>query len=187
MLSVLRLYTIADRIYWIWSSSWNENWQQKSNCLDKTCPSATLSGTNPTFDTSCHVILMNIDRFWIDGRIYWTLWYSAWLHFTIHCYTNTLVSTVISSLSLPDSGSNGGCSPSSGFANWPRPQLPASNNNSSQRLNRSSPVTHSLTHSLTNQLFTNSLLVLLITCWHCPHRKHCSFANKQVCSIVKCA
>jgi hypothetical protein len=26
-----------------------------------------------------------------DDRIYWTLWYSAWLHFTIHYYTHTSV------------------------------------------------------------------------------------------------
>jgi hypothetical protein len=30
-----------------------------------------------------------IDRFWIDDQIYWTFWYSAWLHFTTHCYTHT--------------------------------------------------------------------------------------------------
>jgi hypothetical protein len=52
---------------------------------------------------------------WIDDRIYWTLWYSTWLHFTIHCYTYTLVSTVTSSLPLLGSGFNGRRFPSSGF------------------------------------------------------------------------
>jgi hypothetical protein len=42
------------------------------------------------------------------------------------------------------SASNGGRSPSSGYPNCPRPQLPASNSNSSQGLNRSSPLTNSL-------------------------------------------
>jgi hypothetical protein len=55
-------------------------------------------------------------------------------------------------------------SPSSGFPKCPRPQLPASNSNGSQQLNRSSR----LTHSVTNQL------ILVITFWHGPHRKHIS-------------
>jgi energy-converting hydrogenase Eha subunit F len=32
----------------------------------------------------CHVWSVTIDGFLIDDYIYWTLWYSAWLHFTIH-------------------------------------------------------------------------------------------------------
>jgi hypothetical protein len=53
---------------------------------------------------------VNIDRFWINDRIYWTLCYSSWLNFTVHCYTHTharmhtLVSTVTSSLPLLTSG-----------------------------------------------------------------------------------
>jgi hypothetical protein len=39
---------------------------------------------------------------------------------------------------------NGERSPSSGFTNGPRPQLPASNSNSSQQLNLSSSLTNSL-------------------------------------------
>jgi hypothetical protein len=65
--------------------------------------------------------------------------------------------------------------PSSGFPNCPRPQLPASNSNSSQQLNSSGY----LIHYLTNQLFANStddwthflLTVLLITSGHGSHRK----------------
>jgi hypothetical protein len=43
--------------------------------------------------------------------------------------------------------SNGGSSPSSEFPKCPRPQLPAPHSNSSQRLNRSSPLTHSPTNN----------------------------------------
>jgi hypothetical protein len=35
---------------------------------------------------------------------------------------------------------NGGCYPSSGFPNYPWPQIAASNSNSSQHLNHSSPL-----------------------------------------------
>jgi hypothetical protein len=45
---------------------------------------------------------VTIDGFWIDDRIYWTVWYSVWLHFTVHCYTH--VSTVVSSPLLLGSG-----------------------------------------------------------------------------------
>jgi hypothetical protein len=34
---------------WMWSSRWNENWQGKPKYSEKTCPSATLSTTNPTW------------------------------------------------------------------------------------------------------------------------------------------
>jgi hypothetical protein len=37
-----------DRWRWVWSSRWNENWQRKLKYFEKTCPSATLSTTNPT-------------------------------------------------------------------------------------------------------------------------------------------
>jgi hypothetical protein len=33
----------------MWSSRWNENWQGKLKYWEKTCPSATLSTTNPTW------------------------------------------------------------------------------------------------------------------------------------------
>jgi hypothetical protein len=33
---------------WVWSSRWNENWQEKPKYSEKTCPIATLS-TNPTW------------------------------------------------------------------------------------------------------------------------------------------
>jgi hypothetical protein len=33
----------------MWSSRWKENWQGKPKYSEKTCPSATLSTTNPTW------------------------------------------------------------------------------------------------------------------------------------------
>jgi hypothetical protein len=38
-----------DRWWWMWSGQWNENWQQKPNYSEKTCPIATSSTTNPTW------------------------------------------------------------------------------------------------------------------------------------------
>jgi hypothetical protein len=34
---------------WLWSNWWNEDWQGKPKYLEKTCPSTTLSTTNPTW------------------------------------------------------------------------------------------------------------------------------------------
>jgi hypothetical protein len=34
---------------WLWSNRWNEDWQGKPKYSEKTCPSATLSTTNPTW------------------------------------------------------------------------------------------------------------------------------------------
>jgi hypothetical protein len=38
-----------DNRWWMWSSRWNENWQRKPKYSEKSCPSATLSITNPTW------------------------------------------------------------------------------------------------------------------------------------------
>jgi hypothetical protein len=38
-----------DDTWWVWSSWWNKNWQRKPKYLEKTCHSATLSTTNPTW------------------------------------------------------------------------------------------------------------------------------------------
>jgi hypothetical protein len=38
-----------DRWWWMWSNRWNENWQGEPKYSEKTCPSATLSTTNPTW------------------------------------------------------------------------------------------------------------------------------------------
>jgi hypothetical protein len=39
----------SDDRWLLWSSRWNENWQVKPKYSEKTCPSATLSTTNPTW------------------------------------------------------------------------------------------------------------------------------------------
>jgi hypothetical protein len=38
-----------DKWWWMWSSRWSDNWQGKPKYSEKTCPSATLSTTNPTW------------------------------------------------------------------------------------------------------------------------------------------
>jgi hypothetical protein len=38
-----------DRWWWLWRNWWNEDWQGKPKCSEKTCPSLTLSTTNPTW------------------------------------------------------------------------------------------------------------------------------------------
>jgi hypothetical protein len=38
-----------DRWGWLWRNWWNADWQGKPKYSDKTCPSATLSTTNPTW------------------------------------------------------------------------------------------------------------------------------------------
>jgi hypothetical protein len=35
--------------WWVWSSQWNENWQEKPKYSEKTCSSATLSTTDSTW------------------------------------------------------------------------------------------------------------------------------------------
>jgi hypothetical protein len=35
--------------WWLWSNRWNANWQGKLKYSDKTCPTVTLSTTNPTW------------------------------------------------------------------------------------------------------------------------------------------
>jgi hypothetical protein len=62
----------------------------------------------------------------------------------------------------------------------PMPQLPASNSNSSQRLNRSSPLTDSLINQLTPR-HSAQLYCLLIT-RHGPHREHRSISYSIVTS-----
>jgi hypothetical protein len=38
-----------DHRWRVWSGQWNENWEDKPKYSEKTCPSATLSTTNPTW------------------------------------------------------------------------------------------------------------------------------------------
>jgi hypothetical protein len=40
-----------DRWGWLWSNWWNKDWQGKPKYSEKTCPSTTLSTTNPTWPT----------------------------------------------------------------------------------------------------------------------------------------
>jgi hypothetical protein len=120
------------------------------------------------------------DGVWMDERIYWTLSYSAWLHFTVHTHTHTLVPTVTSPPPLLGSDFRRRAFP---FL-WVPELCPASpsNSNSSQQLSPSSPLTNSLTHQPTDcnsqrqsqSYFTTGdcWLARLITSRHGSRRKH---------------
>jgi hypothetical protein len=45
----LAIVPVSDDRWWVWSSRWNENWQEKPKYSDKTYPNAILSTTNPTW------------------------------------------------------------------------------------------------------------------------------------------
>jgi hypothetical protein len=64
-------------------------------------------------------------------------------------HTHTSVHSHVFTSRCLVTASNCGLSPSSGFPKYPRPQLPASHSNCSQRLNLSSPLSNSLTHQPT--------------------------------------
>jgi hypothetical protein len=106
-------------------------------------------------------IWVTIDSVWIGNWIHWTLTertyknlrQSHWVtRSKYHCNYSTrkVLSDFPSRCSV--AASNGRRSPSSGFPNDPRSQLPASHSNNSQRLTLSSSLIDWLTQSLTNQL-----------------------------------
>jgi hypothetical protein len=121
---------------------------------------------------------------WIGDRIYWNRLYTACAHTSqfaiIHTHNNVHSHVFTSRCSV--AAINGGRYPSSGFPNYPQPQLPAFDSNSSQQLSLSSPLTHSLTDQPTlhftslNRLIHSSQFVTLITSEHGSHRNtvpHC--------------
>jgi hypothetical protein len=101
-------------------------------------------------------------------------------HVRTHTHTHTHVHSYVFLSWCLIAASNSGHSRDSGFPNYPRPQLPASDSNSSQKLNLSSSLIHWRTQSLSNQLahltpldWTHTLpTLLLITSRHWPYRKH---------------
>jgi hypothetical protein len=74
---------------------------------------------------------------------------NTWLHLTNHYHRQTGVHSLVFTSRCSVAASNGGCSPSSGFPNYPQPQLPASNSNGSLGLNLSSSLSNSPTNYFT--------------------------------------
>jgi hypothetical protein len=98
----------------------------------------------------CHHFRVTVDGFSIDRRIYWILWHSAWLRLTVHFCTHTHTHTHTHT-PVPQSFLHCRCllaasrvrrSPSSGFPNCPRLQIPTSNTTSSPQLDLSTFLTH---------------------------------------------
>jgi hypothetical protein len=134
----------------------------------------------------CHDFSVTVSRNWNDYWIYWTLWYSAWLRFRIHCYIHRVVSTVTSSLPLFGSGFQRRTFP---FLRVPELSPASATSFSQQQLTATEPqrLSNSLTHqtnstqSLTNRLTPlhwltdwthSSLTALFIISRHGPHRKY---------------
>jgi hypothetical protein len=74
-----------DRL-WICSSRWNENWHRKPKYSEKTCPSATLSTTNPTW------LDLGSNRAAAVGSGLLTAWTMAWPFVAVTSGTETVVS-----------------------------------------------------------------------------------------------
>jgi hypothetical protein len=88
----------------------------------------------------------------------------------LHTHTHTNVHSHVFTCRCSVAASNLGCSPSSGFPKFSRPQLPASHGNNSQRLNLSSSLTDWLIQSLANNLSS-------LTPLDCLHFANCPAYN----------
>jgi hypothetical protein len=73
-------------------------------------------------------------------------------HARTHRHAHTGVHSHVFTSHFLIAASNGGCSPSLGFPNYLRPQLPAFHSNSSQWLNPRNSLTQWITQQFTNQL-----------------------------------
>jgi hypothetical protein len=101
-----------------------------------------------------------------------TITTTVWvIHSKFHCNysTHKVFSVLLSRCSV--AALNIVHPPYTGFPNCPRPQLPASHSNSSQRLSTSSYLTHSSTNTLHSTDWLKSKRVLLITFRRGPRRK----------------
>jgi hypothetical protein len=98
------------------------------------------------------VIIMS--RVWVTKDWFIGLLYNSWLHFINHYHKQTSIHSHVFSSRCSVAACNGTRSPSSASPNCSRPQLPASNSDSSQRLKPSSSLTHSLTQNATTLHFT---------------------------------
>jgi hypothetical protein len=124
-------------------------------CQLKT-PCSVLSCNTDNAEIILSRVRVAIDGVWLKDRIYWTLWYNAWLHYSSLLHTHTHTHTSVYShvfISLCSvAASNSGRSPSSVFPNYPR----ASATNSHQQLTITEPQQFSNSLKQLNRL--NSLL-----------------------------
>jgi hypothetical protein len=137
-------------------------------CMVPTPSLNTVSGKNLlflllmwTYRYTCCLYCHMIERLYMGFGLvigFIGLWYSALLHFTLHCYTHTSVHSHIFTSRCLVTAFNGEHSHSSGFLNGPRPQLPANHSYSSM----TEP--QQLSKSLINQLLFASLTQLLSNC-----------------------
>jgi hypothetical protein len=101
-----------------------------------------------------------------------------------HTRSSQSVTVITSRCSV--AASIGGRSPSCRFPKCTRPQLPASDSNSSQRLMPNGYLTHQLTQ-IDSTHWTHSSLTVLLISRHGPHRKHRScllFTDRCIVTVV---
>jgi hypothetical protein len=123
----------------------------------------------------CHLYGVTTGGFWIDDRIYLTLWYSAWLHFTVHYYTHTHTHSHVFTSRCAVVASNGGHSPSSGFPNYLRPELQQLSTNSTQLDWLNSFLTNSPACNISAQTAQKTPSVVV---------SRCCLENTLVCCIL---
>jgi hypothetical protein len=117
---------------------------------------------------------VTIDGFWIGFEIYWTPWYSAWLHFAIYCYTHTSSHSHVFISCCSVAASN--CETFSFL--WVPELSPVSPTSLSQQQLATTELQQfsncSLHSTVLNCTALTPLIVLLITSRHGRHRKHYS-------------
>jgi hypothetical protein len=78
-------------VFWCWHRTCNV-----VRCSSDTCNrNRKRSNSQDERDVLWRHRSVTLDGFRIHNLIYWTLWYSAWLHFTNRCHTQTSVPSLL--------------------------------------------------------------------------------------------